>query len=135
MKQVFSLLAVFFIIIMLTACGGDDPKSIMKDSIKTMETFITDMDSADSAGDVADAMEQFVDDMKDLAPRWESLKKKFPDYDFKKNYPEDLKELGAKAEELSAKLVGAMGKMAKYMTDPKVIAAMKKFGEIAKSMN
>ena len=63
MRKAISLLAVFFVIIMLTACGGDDPQSVMKDSIKTMEVLITDMDKADSADDVVEVMEDFIDNI------------------------------------------------------------------------
>jgi len=136
MKKLFSLLVVgLFLLAYACGGGGDDPKSVINDYFEVMEGFINGLEKAGSADDVAAAMEKFTAKMKELKPRMMALEEKYPE--LKKmstegKMPEEFKEFEGRMKELMPKMMGLFGKIAQYATDPKVVAAQKKFEEIMK---
>ena len=135
MKKLFSLLVVG-LFLMAYACGGggDDPKSVMNDSLDAMEDLIYDLEGEDSADDVVAAMDKFVDKMKKLKPKVMALQEKYPEL---KNLgqgklPEEFKEVEERTSKLMPKMMGMFGKIAKYAADPKVIEAQKRMQEAMK---
>jgi hypothetical protein len=134
MKKIFLLLVVG-LFLLAYACGGgggDDPKSVMNESIDVMEGLISDFDGADSADDVVTAIDKFADKMKKLKPKMMALQEKYPEL---KNIgtggelPEEFKEIGERANALMPKIIGVYGKLQKYAADPKVMEAQKRMQE------
>jgi len=136
MKRILSVLVVFGLV-MAFACGGggDDVKSVMEDFLSTFGSFVDKMEKAESADAVASAMEDVADAFKSLVPRMIKLKESNPDFDFKSGkLGEDFKELEARLKAMNEKMDGMRSKFMKYMSDPKVMAALKKFMEAMKGM-
>lgn len=131
MKKLFSLLVVGLFLLAYACGGGDDPKSVMNESIDAMEDLISDLEGADNADEVVAAMDKFVDTMKKLKPRVMALQEKYPEL---KNMgqgklPEEFKEIEERMKELMPKMMGVFGKLAQYANDPKVIEAQKRMQE------
>jgi hypothetical protein len=135
MKKLFSWLVVGLFLLVYACGGGDNPKSVMKDYLEVMEGLINSLDKAGSANDVAAAMEKFVVKMKDLKPRMKAVGEKYPE--LKKmgadgKFPDEFKEFEGRIKEMMPKMMGVLGKIAQYASDPKVVEAQKKFQEIWK---
>lgn len=131
MKKLLSVLAVG-LLVFAYACGGggDDPKSLMDDMLKDMEALNEGLNSAETADDIVKALDGYTESLKALAPRVKAMKEKHKDIDFKKNeFPEEFKEYEAKFKDIGPKLMAAMMKASKFMQDPKVQEAQKRFGE------
>jgi hypothetical protein len=134
MRKLFSVFAVG-LLLLAYACGGggDDPKSVMEDVLKVGDTFIADMEKANDADGMVSAIEAYAAGMEELAPRIKTVKEKYPDLGKPgTEMPEDLKEMEPRFEEFGKKLMGMMGKMAQYASDPKVMEAQKKLMEAMK---
>ncbi len=123
-----SLLGIF--ILGLIACGGGDAKSVLRDYINSMKSFSEDMNSADSAGEVTKALNDFSDNMESIIPKMKTLSDKYPELkkmSSKGNLPEEFKEFETEMQEVATKMMGAFMKMGKYASDPKVAEANKRF--------
>jgi hypothetical protein len=72
--------------------------------------------------------------MKKLIPELLEFQKKYPEYKEGK-VPEGLEPDMKQLEEVSAKMSGAMMKMAQYMMDTKVQEAMTRMGEEMDKLN
>jgi len=127
MKKMILFVAV--IAPLFWACGGGkyaEPQAVMTDMVQVYEGFITGMEKAGSADDVVKAIEGFSDGMQKFMPKMKELSQKYPELMNTKAAPAELKPLMDKMEELSKRMMGSMGKIMQYATDPKVIAAQQK---------
>lgn len=136
MKKLLILVTVGLFLLGMLACGGDkygEAKVVIEDMANALESFTADAEKIESADDAAKILEDFAEKMKGLSEKMKSLQEKYPEIKNQKDVPEELKEGMKRLESIGPKLGGAMMKMAKYATDPKVIAAQKKFYEAMKS--
>lgn len=136
MKKIFSLLVVG-LLVLVYACGGgggDDPKSVMKAYFDAFDDMISGLEKADSADDVAAALNKMADTAEKLKPKMKALEEKYPELKNMKEgkMPEEFKEFEARLKELGPRMMGAFGKIAQYGSDPKVVEAQKKFDEMMK---
>jgi ribonucleotide reductase alpha subunit len=108
-------------------------KEYMNDVIKANEEYITSLEKAGSAKDVAEAITELGNKMEKLTKKGEEIEKKFPELKSmdKKNPPKELKEEFEKLEQMAQKLLTVSMKMMKYMMDPEVMKASQ---EMAKKM-
>jgi uncharacterized coiled-coil DUF342 family protein len=135
MKKLFSFLVVgLFLLAYACGGGGDDPKSVMSDFFKVMDVFFADIEKADNADDIVAAIDKFSEDMQGIAPRMKKVREKYPELKDMKNMPDELKEFEEKIKEIQPKMMGLMGKLMKYTTDPKVQAAQQKMMEAMKAL-
>jgi hypothetical protein len=135
MKRILSVLAIVGLAI-LYACGGggDDPKAVLGEFLDAMDGYMDGMAKAESADDVVKAIEKSIGKMKALAPKMKALAEKYPELKMKpgNKLPPEFKEFEERMTEMGTKMMGAMGKAMKYMKDPKVVEALKKFEEVIK---
>ena len=135
MKKLFSVLVVGLLLLVYACGGGDDPKSVLNDVIDTLDNMMNDLEKADSADAIVAAFEKGTEAMKKLRPRMKAVEEKYPELkDLKPGtkFPEGFEDIEKRWNELFAKMMGMGAKMGKYLSDPKVQEASKKFNEIMK---
>lgn len=109
--------------------GGGKYAEVIKASNemgKIMEKFIEGMEKADSASEVAAALNGFNKGMEKLKPKMDALEEKFPEMKGE-DMPPELADIEKKWEALGARMMGAMTKIMQYADDPEVMEANKKF--------
>ena len=102
-----------------------DFKAVLRDMLDVTNTYIAEMGAAESAEEVAAAMEKFALAMEDLEPRMDEMDEKYPDIS-DTEFPEELAELMAEYAEMTASMEAAMMKMFEYVNEPAVQEAMQK---------
>jgi len=134
MKKAITILFLGLLTISLVTvgCGGkySDAKKMNEKYIDLVENYVSDLEGADSAKDVAKAMNRFADGMEDLWPKMQKLAEKYPELKDDSNPPEELKESQKRAEEVSMKMGGSMMKIMPYMRDEEVRNAQKRLGKV-----
>lgn len=137
MKKLFSVLVVGLLLIAF-ACGGGgkyaDVKKVMQDNIDATEKFANSLEKADSADDVAAAINDYSDSMEKFIPKMKELQEKYSELNDPGKMPEDLKEIMEKMTALQTRMQGARAKIQQYGTDPKVQAASMKLMEVMTKM-
>lgn len=132
MKRLISIvLAAGLALLLLGACSSDGTsefKSLMNEQVDVMETFAENVEKVQNAEDMAAAIEEYTADMKELIPRLQEFRDKFPDYE-KGAMPEQLKEEAKRVEQASTKLSAAMMSSLRYMMDTDVQQAMKNMAQ------
>jgi hydrogenase maturation factor HypE len=132
MKKLVLFATIGLFLIGMTACGGGgkyaDAKEAMQDMVDLMDNLAADMEKADDAKSVAAVLNKYGDKLQALKPRMEEIEKKYPELkDLKpEELPEELKGMKEKVEAAAAKMMGAMGKVMKYASDPEVMKAAEK---------
>jgi uncharacterized protein YoxC len=130
LKRAVALLV--FAIFLVAGCGGakyGDIKDVMNSQIDAMEKFVASVEKASSGKEIADALNAYSDDMKQIIPRMNDLIKKYPEMKGE-DPPAELNDLLSKTEEISKKFASAMVKISmKYARDPEVGKALKRIGE------
>ena len=117
------------------ACGGGggkyaDAKKVMEESLQTMQDFIGAVEKADSAPEVAAALNAFTKKMNELKPKVMELETKYPELKDETTAPEELKPLMKGMEEFGQRFMGVMMKIAQYESDPEVKKAMEGMDQI-----
>ncbi len=100
--------------------------------INLVQTYISDLEKADSAKACAKAIDQFADRLDTLWPKMKKLSEKYPELKDRNNIPEELKDSQKKAEDVGKQMGQSFMKLMPYMKDPEVQAAQKRLGEIMK---
>lgn len=100
-----------------------DFKSLMQDMLDTTYIYIEEMNSAQSAEEVASAIENYALAMRELEPRMDAMDEKYPDIT-EEDYPEELEETMAAYGEMMVPMEEAMMKMFEYVAEPAVQEAM-----------
>lgn len=110
----------------MAGCSSDkyaDAKSLMKDQASVAESYVSGLESAGSADDVAAVIDKYTDDMKSLIPRIKEFQKKYPElssYSSAAGTPDEVKPEMDRLKEAMGKIQSATMNMMKYMMDPKV---------------
>ena len=68
--------------------------------------------------------------MGELAPKMKAIGEKYPEFKTQDNPPAELKPFNDRLEAMMGKMMGAMGKIAPFMSDPKVVAAQEKYSKV-----
>jgi hypothetical protein len=132
MKRILSVIAIVGLAMIFACGGGNDPKVVMNDFMDIMDGYVDAMAKAGSADDMVSAVEKSAAKMKALIPKMKAVSEKYPALKNLKpgaKLPEEFKEFEERMTQMGTKMMGAMGNAMKYMKDPKVMAAMKKFEE------
>jgi hypothetical protein len=100
-----------------------DFKAVMREMIDATYIYIEEMEAAESAEEVASAIENFALAMKELEPRMDAMDEKYPDIS-DAEFPAELAETMEEYAEMMVSMEAAMMKMFEYMMDPVVQEAM-----------
>lgn len=133
MKKFTLIVITVMIMLVLAGCGKDDsPDAVIDDMLDAFDSYIADMDKSEDVDSAIAAMEKFAKVMEVLKPRMEEMEKKYPNLKnaFKGDaVPAELKKFEERIKAMGPKMGTLMGKMMKYMGDPKFQEAAKKFQE------
>lgn len=102
--------------------------------VDAMESYTDDLDRAQSAEDVATAMDKYSEKLDKLIPKMKALMEKYPEWTDESKIPEELKPLSKKAEGLARRMPQTFMRAMRYMQDPKVSAAMQRLQETMQKM-
>ncbi len=122
------------VLLVLAACSSDkyrDARALFNDQAKVTEAYVSGLEQAGNAGDVAAVIDKYTDDMKGLIPRIKAFREKHPDLAaFSNNSatPEELKEETERLKTAMAKVQSATMHLMRYMKDPEVRAAFERMG-------
>jgi predicted small secreted protein len=140
MKKAIVFACVALLVMSVAACNKDgggkygDVKKVFGKYIDATEKFATTMDGVKSADDVVKAIEAYTVVAKDLGPQIKGFEAKYPEFKDMENPPEELKPLVDRMTAVATKMMGSMGKIAEYASDPKVQEAQTKLNEVMGSM-
>ncbi len=129
------IFAATFILCLLTAvanCGGSKYSDVIEvndEFVGITGDYLSSLDKADSAKEVASAMDRFSDGLDEILPKMKKMKDKYPELKDPENIPEELKSSQKKAEEMSTQFATSFGKLFQYMRDPEVREAQKRLSE------
>jgi hypothetical protein len=107
---------------------------VMDKFISVNENFIAALEKAVSADGVAAAMNAVTEQMADLAPKMKAIGEKFPEFKSMDNPPAELKPYNDRLVAVMGKMMGAIGKVAQFMQDPKVVEAQEKYNKVMGDM-
>src|SRR3990172_11905244 len=110
-----------------------DLKEYLNETIKAEEGYMSELEKANSAKEVAAAITEWGNKMEKLAPSAEWLMKKYPELKTmdRKNPPPELREEFERIDKLSQKLLTVSMKMMKYMMDSEVMKATQEMAKKA----
>lgn len=115
-------------LLMLAACESGEYgeiEDIISDQAEITEAYVTGLEEAKSAEEVANVINDFTDGMKKLIPKIKNYQETHPEiWVGGEDVPEKIKVQQERLEEASDKIKGAFMNMMAYMMDPKVQEAM-----------
>ena len=98
-----------------------DLKAYLNKVITINEEYVSALEKANSAQDVADAMTGLGNKMEGMAKEGAAIRKKYSDMNrLRKDPPPEIKEELHKLEQLARRLLEVSMKTMQYMTDPAV---------------
>ena len=134
MKKILTIAMVSVFAIMFFGCkkSGEyaDLKEYLNDVIKINEEYVSALEKANSAKDVAEALTDMGNKMEKIAKEGETLKTKYPDMNKVRKDPA-LKDEFEKLSQVSQRLLTVSMKTMKYMMYPEVMKASQ---EMARKM-
>lgn len=118
--------------ILLPGCAGkySDAKKLNTEFVAIMDRYMQDLDQADSAKEVADAMNRYADRLEVIWPKIQKLSDKYPELRNRETVPEELQESQKKAEAAVMKMAPTFLKLGSYLGDPEVMKAQERIGAI-----
>ena len=126
------VVALVALLALLGCSGGQDYSDAVDINTKfvdAMESYVGDIDKAENADDVADAVEAYAQKMEELAPQLKAIAAKHPEWKDMGKVPEELKPIQEKAKQIASQIPNTFMKTMKYMTDPQVRDAHKRLQE------
>jgi hypothetical protein len=132
-----SVVALAVLIALVGCSGGKDYSEVVEINTKyvdAMESYINDVENAENAGDVANAVEAYAQKMEDLAPQLKAIAMKHPEWNDTGKVPEELKPIQEKAQQMASQLPKTFMKTMQYITDAQVREAHKRLQESMKKM-
>lgn len=118
------MLYLMFLLAMLSGCSTEksylDVIRLNQAYIKLINTYIGDLEKADDAESVAEAMNRFADRLEPLWKDMEKMTEKYPELKEMETPPEPLRESFEQAEEMGRKMSGTIVKIMPYIEDLEV---------------
>lgn len=133
--SVFIILSMFILNFSLIGAKYDDAVPVIKKMTRSLETFLLNLEKADNAKAIAATLDNYSKDVLEFAPDVKAMMKKYPELKDEKNHPERLKPYTKKFEDLTKKLMKIYGKLGKYMDDPAVKEASKRWQKAMSSLD
>ncbi|MBP7866507.1 MAG: hypothetical protein KA419_11200 [Acidobacteria bacterium] len=135
MKRTMMLLVVLCLSLAV-ACSKSygDVKAFLQKMTASMETFLSNIEKAQSASETATAMNKLCDDMESFTKEAEELKKKYPELG--KETPSALKTEMDKLQEVSTRFQGPAlrDKLMKFASDETVQSAAMRMVKVGNAM-
>ncbi|MFP4563361.1 MAG: hypothetical protein ACLFRY_08615 [Spirochaetia bacterium] len=103
----------------------DDLKKTLLEAIEIVDTFVDDLNSADTSGQVAAAIDKYAEDMDEIEPQLEAIEEKYPEIT-DTHYPQELAEVMVEYSDIGSKMEQAMAVLMQHMMDPEVQEAMER---------
>jgi hypothetical protein len=100
---------------------------VLDNFIGSNEKFVEALEKAGTADDVAAALDAVTAKLTELGPKMKAIGEKYPEFKTQDNPPAELKPFMDRLEAIMGKLMGAMGKAAPFLQDPKVVAAQERY--------
>ena len=127
-KKITAVALAFVFVLVSFGCKPSgkygDLKEYLNDFIEVNQEYISALEKANSAKEVAEAITELGNDMEKLSKKGKEIEKKYPDLkSIKKNPPVELKEEFEKLDQMTQKFLTVSMKMMKYMMDPEVMKA------------
>jgi len=122
---IMATIAAVAILLLFSACGGeyDDAVAVNGKFVSAVESYVSDMETANDADSVADAVNDFAAQVEKIVPEMKKISERYPELKDPEQIPEKLKESQAEAEAVSMEMAGQMMKAFSYMGDEDVQAA------------
>jgi len=116
--------------VLLNGCAGkyDDAQKLNVKFVDSMEEYIAELEQADSAREVAGAMNRYADRMEKLWPKMRAQSEKYPELQKPGTIPEELKRDEARATEVGIKMANSFQKILPFMGEPEVVKAQERIG-------
>lgn len=133
----FHFVVCIICIFWLMACGGgkyDKAVKVMKKHADVSMAYVNSLESADSADDVAGAINKYSDEMEKLIPDINKMMKDLPKIYNQETVPRELTEESERLAEAGAKIQGTSRKMFQYITDPEVQKALERMSAVMQKM-
>lgn len=118
------------------SCGQDkygDVVELNDKFISITQEYIDGLNKAQSAKDVASAINKYTDGFQKIGPMMKEINKKYPDLTTVKDLPEKVKESQVKSEKIGMEFASSFMKIIQYMGDPQVIKAQERMTEVMQS--
>ena len=126
------------IIFGLFACGGGkyaEAEKVMKKQADIGIAYVNDLERANSAKDVAKAIDTYTDEMEELIPDINKMMKDLPEVLNQEAPPKELAEESAQVAEASEKIQKASKKLFQYITNPEVQKALERMSVVMQKLN
>jgi hypothetical protein len=129
MRKAHVIALVVAAAIMMTmglSCSRDkykDAISVHAAFADAMVAYFNQMEKANNAQAVADALDTFAAKVEKIAPRMKEMSEKYPELKDPKNQPKALKAIRKRTADVGKKMGDLMMKIMQYRDDPKVKAA------------
>lgn len=130
--KLFPVMALATLLALLGCSKGQDYSEAVEINTKfvdAMGSYIEDIDKADGAADVADAIDAYAQKIEELAPQIKAIAEKHPEWKDMGKVPDELKPIQEKAKQMAAKIPNTFMKTMKYMSDTQVRDAHKRLQE------
>ena len=132
---IFSIMLVFVFGINVPAKSYEDAEPVIKGLVLSLEKFVTGLEKADKASEIAAALTEYSVSMNEIAPKFSKIIKKYPELEDEKTHPEALKPIISKMEGLTKKLIKLFSKINAHMSDPGVKAAFEEMNKASAKMD
>lgn len=118
--------------VLMSGCGRKyaDVKKLNSQFVDSMQEYVADLEKADDAKSVAKAMNRYADRLEKIMPKMKKQAEKHPELKSRKNIPEELKQSQEEAQAMGMKMAGTFMKIAPFMSDPEVMKAQERMGNI-----
>ena len=137
MKKVIVFIVVLLIVftVSIQAKSYEDAEPVIKELILSLEKFISGLEKASTAPEIAVALTVYSKSMNEVAPKFAKIIKKYPELADEKIHPEALKPLISKMEDMTKKLMKLFSKINAHMSDPQVKAALEEMNKASAKMD
>lgn len=129
------VLTVFFLSTTIYSGSYKDATPVLKEMVESLEMFIVNMEKAEDAKGIVLALDNYSKAVLKFAPALKKMMKKYPELKDETTHPEELKPFTKKMEELTKKMMKLYGKLAKYVKDPDVKEANKRWEKAMSSLD
>lgn len=124
MRTKLILVMILTSMLSMLGCGGgndySDAVKVNTEFIDAMEAYMKDIDEADSASAVVEAIDAYAQRIEKLAPEMKAIAAEHPEWKETGEVPEELKPIQEKAGKIAAQIPSTFMKTMQYMTDPQV---------------
>lgn len=102
---------------------------VMERMIQANENYVDALEKAETAEEVAAAIDAMTDAMIEMRPAFKAIEEKFPEFLTQEEPPAELKPLNDRLMATMMRMFGVMNKIAEFESDPLVEAAQERYNK------